>query len=63
MKDNNNSIVKRKKVELKPMDEDEAITQMELMGHDFYLFKNVETDKIAIIYRRKDNNYGLMEED
>jgi len=43
------------------MDEEEAILQMELLNHDFYLFKNVETDKIALVYRRKKQDYGLIE--
>jgi len=59
--ENENKIIKRKTVELKPMDEEEAILQMELLNHDFYLFKNVETDKIALVYRRKKQDYGLIE--
>ena len=55
-------IVKRKQIETKPMDEEEAILQMELLGHDFFLFRNIETGKSAVIYRRKDGNYGLIEE-
>ena len=43
------------------MDEEEAILQMELLGHNFFVFKNVETDTICIIYKRKDNNYGLID--
>ncbi len=54
-------IVKRKVIELKPMDEEEAILQMELLGHNFFVFKNVETDTICVIYKRKDNNYGLID--
>ncbi len=61
--ENKNKIVKRKTVELKPMDEEEAILQMELINHDFYMFKNIETDKIAVIYKRKHNDYGLIEQD
>ena len=61
--ENKNKIVKRKTVELKPMDEEEAILQMELINHDFYMFKNIDTDKIAVIYKRKHNDYGLIEED
>lgn len=56
-------IVKRKTIELKPMDEEEAILQMELLGHDFYIFKNVDTNKVAILYKRKDKDYGLIEEE
>ncbi len=56
-----NKIVKRKLVEVKPMKEEVAILQMELLGHEFYMFKDADTDKIAVVYRRKDGNYGLME--
>ncbi len=61
--ENQNQIVKRKTVELKPMDEEEAILQMELLNHDFYMFKNIETDKVAVIYKRKHNDYGIIEEE
>ena len=61
--ENKNKIVKRKYIELKPMDEDEAILQMELLGHDFYVFKNIETDKVAVLYKRKNDDYGLIEEE
>lgn len=54
-------IVKRKTIELKPMDEEEAILQMELLGHNFFIFKNFNTDTICVIYKRKDNNYGLID--
>ena len=54
-------IVKRKKIYLKPMDEEEAIVQMELLGHTFFVFKNIETDTICVIYKRHDGNYGLIE--
>ena len=56
-------LIKRKYIELKPMDEDEAILQMELLNHDFYMFKNIETDHVAVIYRRKHNDYGLIEQE
>ena len=58
-----NKIVKRKAVELIPMDEEEAVLQMELLNHDFYLFKDSTTNKTSLIYRRKDNNYGIIEEE
>lgn len=60
--ENHNKIVKRKQVELKPMDEEEAILQMELISHDFYMFKNAKTDKMAVVYRRKHGDYGIIEE-
>lgn len=56
-------IVKRKKINLKPMDEEEAILQMELTNHDFFFFKNRETGKTAIVYKRKDKDYGIIEEE
>ena len=54
-------IVKRKKVDVKPMSEEEAVLQMELLGHDFYLFKDAETMKPTLVYKRKDNQYGIIE--
>ena len=54
-------IVKRKLIEVKPMTEEEAILQMELLGHEFYMFKDADTDKYAVVYRRKDENYGIIE--
>ena len=54
-------IVRRKEVFLKPIDEEEAITQMELLGHSFFVFKNVDTDKINVVYRRNDGDYGVIE--
>ncbi len=61
--ENKNKIVKRKIIELKPMDEEEAILQMELIDHDFYMFKNIDTDKIAVIYKRKHDDYGIIEQE
>ena len=54
-------IVKRKKLDTKPMDEEEAILQMEMLGHDFFIFKDRDTKNICILYKRKDNNYGIIE--
>lgn len=54
------SIVKRKTIELRPMDEEEAILQMELVDHDFFVFKNVDTDSISVLYKRKDGSYGII---
>lgn len=54
-------IVKRKELFLKPIDEEEATLQMELLGHDFYIFKNLDQDnKVCIIYKRKDGGYGII---
>ena len=55
------SVVKRKKVYLKPMDEEEAILQMELLGHSFYIYKDIESEKINVIYKRYDGSYGVIE--
>ena len=54
-------IVKRKTVEVKPMNEEEAILQMELLGHEFYMYKDSESGKSAVVYKRKDGNYGIIE--
>ena len=59
--DNNEGIVKRKKLETKPMDEEEAILEMNLLGHDFFVYEDMNTNKICVIYKRKDGNYGLIE--
>jgi len=59
--ENTSSVQKRKTIELKPMDEEEAVLQMELLDHDFFLFKNVETDSLAVLYKRKDGSYGIIE--
>jgi len=55
------NVVKRKKIEVKPMSEEEAIIQMELLGHNFYLFKDSSTLKPTLVYKRDDNNYGVIE--
>ena len=59
--ENNNTIVKRKVIEDKPMDEEEAILQMELLGHEFFAFRNIDTKNIEVLYRRKDGDYGILE--
>lgn len=53
-------IVKRKDITSKPMSEEEAILQMDLLGHDFFLFKNADEECISLIYKRKDGNYGII---
>ena len=60
-KEEEHKIVKRKTIEVKPMDEEEAILQMELLGHEFYMFKDADTGKPAVVYKRKDENYGIIE--
>ena len=59
--DEEQEIVRRKEVFLKPIDEEEAITQMELLGHSFFVFKNVEDGKINVVYKRQDGGYGIIE--
>ena len=59
--ENKEKIVKRKKVEVKPMDEEEAIIQMELLNHQFYMYKDSDTNKYAVVYKRKDGDYGIIE--
>lgn len=54
-------IVKRKNIEMKPMDEEEAILEMNLLGHEFFVYKDMHTNNVCVLYRRKDGNYGLIE--
>lgn len=54
-------IVKTKKFELIPMTAEEAILQMEMLQHDFFVYLNPETDSVNIVYKRKDNNYGVLQ--
>ena len=57
----NDKIVRRKELNTKPMDEEEAMLQMEMLGHDFFIYKDRDTKRICILYKRKDGNYGLIE--
>lgn len=57
----NEKVVKRKKLEMKPMSEEEAILEMELLGHSFFVYKDMDTDSICVLYKRKDGDYGLIE--
>ena len=54
-------VVKRKKIDLKLMSSEEAILQMDLLGHTFFLYKDEETDMPAVVYKRKDGGYGIIE--
>jgi len=54
-------IARRKRFALIPMDEREAIEQMELLGHSFFVFYNAESDSVNVLYRRRDGTYGLIE--
>lgn len=53
--------IKVKQFTVKPMDEEEAIMQMELIGHDFFVFLNAEDNAINVVYKRHDNSYGLIQ--
>ena len=53
-------IIRRKEIEFKPMDEEEAILQMELSNHDFYVFKNSVEKCTSVVYKRKDGKYGII---
>lgn len=55
------NIVRKKRFELEPMTVDEAIIQMEMLEHTFFVFLNMETDSVNVVYKRDDNNYGLLE--
>ena len=54
-------IIRSKKFAMKPMDPEEACVQMELIGHNFFVFRNSETDEVNVVYKRKENTYGLIE--
>ena len=54
-------IVKTKQFNMKPMTAEEALLQLELIGHDFFVFVNAESDEVNVIYKRRDGNYGLIE--
>ena len=55
-----NKIVKRKNIEMKPMDEEEAILQINLIDHDFFVFKNIDEECVSVIYKRKDESFGII---
>ncbi len=54
-------IVRTKRLSLKPMDSEEAVLQMNMLGHNFFIFEDAETNGTSIVYRRKDGKYGLIE--
>ena len=58
--ENSDTIVKRKYIETKPMDEEEAILEMELLGHSFFVYKDMNTNETCVLYKRKDGNYGVI---
>ena len=55
------TIVRTKQFDLKPMDQEEAVLQMNMLGHDFYIFTDAESDATNIVYKRRDGKYGLIE--
>lgn len=61
--DGEQTIVRYKRFALQPMPTEEAIEQMELLGHDFFVFFNAEEEGINVLYRRRDGNYGLLQPD
>ncbi len=61
MADLDQQIVKTKQFAVKPMTPDEAVLQLELVGHDFFVFRNADTGDVAVVYRRTDGAYGLIE--
>lgn len=54
-------VVKTKRFAIKPMEVEEAVMQMELLGHDFFVYRNADTNEVNVLYRRKDGNLGLIE--
>ena len=55
------TIVRTKQFDLKPMDQEEAVLQMNMLGHDFYIYTDAESDSTNIVYKRRDGKYGLIE--
>lgn len=58
--DTEGTIVRRKDIELTPMNEEEAVLQMELLGHSFFVFLNMENDAVSVVYKRKQGDYGII---
>ena len=54
-------IIRSKRFAVKPMDVEEACVQMELLGHNFFVFRNSQTEEVNVVYKRKGNTYGLIE--
>ncbi|MDF2950603.1 MAG: hypothetical protein K0S18_186 [Anaerocolumna sp.] len=59
--DDSIKIIRTKKFAIKPMDPEEACVQMELLGHNFFVYRNADTDEVNVVYKRKGNTYGLIE--
>ena len=61
LEEDDGSIVRTKQFALKPMTAEEAVLQLELLGHDFYVFRSVDSDEVNVVYRRRAGDYGLIE--
>lgn len=61
LEDEEMPVVRRKRFAVYPMDETEAVEQMELLGHDFYLYQNAISGRVNLVYRRKGGGYGILE--
>jgi putative sigma-54 modulation protein len=61
LEESETAIVKTKQFSVTPMSAEEAVLQLELVGHDFFVFRNAETEIINVVYRRRDGDYGLIE--
>ncbi len=61
VEDDEINIIRTKRFAVKPMDPEEACVQMDLLGHNFFVFRNSETDEVNVVYKRKGNTYGLIE--
>ena len=59
--DDHSEIIRRKSFGMKPMYPEDACVQMELLGHNFFVFRNAESDEVCVVYKRKGNTYGLIE--
>ncbi|MCX6368908.1 MAG: ribosome-associated translation inhibitor RaiA [Armatimonadetes bacterium] len=59
--DDDGKVLRRKRFAIKPLTELEAVAQMELLSHDFFVFENADTGQVSVLYRRADKNYGILE--
>lgn len=59
--DDDYEVVRTKRFTMKPMDVEEAILQMNMVGHNFFVFSNIDTEEVSVVYRRDDGKYGLIE--
>ncbi len=61
IEEDNYKVVRRKKLDTKPMSEEEAILEMNMLGHEFFIYKDSDSNNTCVIYKRKDNDYGIIE--